>query len=467
MGHDLHFLERLERLRDDQVSEALSFYRDHELVKIVLQELKLPEAIDRVAISLDDPVEGPFIIVHRSGRFITCLGEGMHVGDRYVVTKERFDSVTRHTERVREIIAEVRANPRHEMKKLHEKIMSRGDQISREEFDQIKEWYPLTRLNVVQTFFEVASEIERGLRDLAGGSRTSKRRTKTTSTGTINTRGPCRIWRCLWVRIRASYVRKMLDAPQCPKAMYVMAYRLMNSCVSSLTARGAWLAGQIGKPMISHAKHAYQGAYDRWQSSIRAFADVDRTAHRKYRAEIGRHSLKTRKLTDPDPAKQVLQAMRSAIAQYFELACDTPEDFDRLLPSTGETALRDRGSHYPAGHPLAFGPDDPISSDLACALVMQLPLDMMSDKTANLHALCPVDALDRARIEQRLFLAEKYMNCLRSDWSPRLTMAMLKPLLDYRARPMPRSPRRSRPQNPNETPPARVGARRNTSAVAR
>ena len=68
MGHDLHFLGRLERLRDDQVSQALSFYRDDELVKSVLKELKLPEAIDRVAISLDDPVEGPFIIVHRSGR---------------------------------------------------------------------------------------------------------------------------------------------------------------------------------------------------------------------------------------------------------------------------------------------------------------------------------------------------------------------------------------------------------------
>ena len=50
MGHDLHFLERLERLRDDQVSQALSFYRDDDLVKSVLQELKLPEAIDRVAI---------------------------------------------------------------------------------------------------------------------------------------------------------------------------------------------------------------------------------------------------------------------------------------------------------------------------------------------------------------------------------------------------------------------------------
>ena len=72
------------------------------LVKALLSGLALPDGVDRVAISLADPELGPFVLVTREGRFVTCLGEGMRVSGSGipVVTRARFDGV--HTPRVAE-----------------------------------------------------------------------------------------------------------------------------------------------------------------------------------------------------------------------------------------------------------------------------------------------------------------------------------------------------------------------------
>jgi hypothetical protein len=69
----------------------------------------LPEGAERVAISLDDPIEGPFVVVTREGRFVTCLGAGMLVSDLPIVTRERLDAAAARVERMREELGRVRA----------------------------------------------------------------------------------------------------------------------------------------------------------------------------------------------------------------------------------------------------------------------------------------------------------------------------------------------------------------------
>ena len=71
--HAEHFLTRLDRLDTREVDLALSLYRDPDLLRAVLEQVSLPESAMRVAISLGDPVSGPFIVVPRGGHFVTCL----------------------------------------------------------------------------------------------------------------------------------------------------------------------------------------------------------------------------------------------------------------------------------------------------------------------------------------------------------------------------------------------------------
>ena len=108
VGHAAHFLRRLDRVSDAQVELALTLYRDEALLAEVLRGASLPEAAERVAISLDDPLEGPFVVVTREGRFVTCLGAGMRASGLSVLTRERLDVAASRVQRMRDELERVR-----------------------------------------------------------------------------------------------------------------------------------------------------------------------------------------------------------------------------------------------------------------------------------------------------------------------------------------------------------------------
>lgn len=76
-NHAEHFLTRIDRLDTRQAELALGLYRDVPLVQFMLQKAQLPSGAVRVALSLAEGDCGPFVIVTREGRFVTCLGKGM------------------------------------------------------------------------------------------------------------------------------------------------------------------------------------------------------------------------------------------------------------------------------------------------------------------------------------------------------------------------------------------------------
>jgi len=89
MGHAMHFLSRLSRVEGDHRARALALYRDRALLDRVLARVsRLPETISRIAIALEDTRHGPFVIVTRSGEFITCLAQGMHCSQHPIVAFE-------------------------------------------------------------------------------------------------------------------------------------------------------------------------------------------------------------------------------------------------------------------------------------------------------------------------------------------------------------------------------------------
>lgn len=149
-GHATHFLRRLDRVSEEHVETALALYRDPELVREVLARAALDEGVERVAISLADPREGPFVVVTREGRFVTCLGAGMTPGALPVVTRERLDVASARVERMRERLAAARALAEEggEASRLWSRLTRAGMLLHREDFEALARWEPLLARSV-------------------------------------------------------------------------------------------------------------------------------------------------------------------------------------------------------------------------------------------------------------------------------------------------------------------------------
>lgn len=112
-GHATHSLRRRDRASDTHVERALTLHRDPELLRETLSRAKIPKGAERVAISLavrDAPrslgiAPGPYVVVTREGRFVTCLGEDMTPSGLFVVDRERMDVAIASVERMRERVA--------------------------------------------------------------------------------------------------------------------------------------------------------------------------------------------------------------------------------------------------------------------------------------------------------------------------------------------------------------------------
>lgn len=148
MGHADHFLRRLDRVADHHVELSLTLYRDEALLKEVLSRADLPPGIGRLAISLEDPIEGPFIIVTREGRFVTCLAKGMLIGsDVALLTRPRLDAAIAKVERMRERIGQALALRESGAEGVAGRIFRRmreeGLRFCREDAETLLEVWPL------------------------------------------------------------------------------------------------------------------------------------------------------------------------------------------------------------------------------------------------------------------------------------------------------------------------------------
>lgn len=142
-GHQAHFLSRIDRLNRQHAELALGLYRDPEVVRHLIRSAHVPEGDDRVALALDEGTEGPFIIVTREGRFVTCLGKGMKVKSTRVLPRHALDRACSRVEGLRSVIKDAEERGRQRLRRLFTRLFRAGAALSREEFDELSYWSPL------------------------------------------------------------------------------------------------------------------------------------------------------------------------------------------------------------------------------------------------------------------------------------------------------------------------------------
>ena len=255
MGHDHHFLSRLDRFATPEVELALSLYRDHLLVRLLLKQAKLPDGADRVAISLDDPVQGPFIIVARDGGFVTCLGRGMMKPGRHpIITRKELDRITAQFNDVRERFDLAISLTGGQVMKLYNRLFRAGPWLTREEARALVALQPLVWTELYKSYFELLHEIEetrpifRNVRKLKPLRRELLRLT----------------WDFIWAIAHLIVLlglngRAFFDAVGEQGVPFLRV--LLPSAVSQTSfliwARTAWAAAHIGAPLFPSAKECF------------------------------------------------------------------------------------------------------------------------------------------------------------------------------------------------------------------
>ena len=436
MPHAHHFLERLDRVTREQTEFALELYRDHEAVRFVLDHVTLPPGTDRVALAIDDPREGPFVLVTvPEGRFVTCLGKGMH-HQHPVVERARIDALITK-------VAEKRACREMAQRDLRQdededdvfvRVTKRGDRFSREDL-------------VAVTAFEaiVGDEAWRMMLDFAKEALESRAllehhvaRLKSVTQKDRN--GLQALHRIEWAVLHLMTIacvgdRRELDAlvernrplPGSP------TFACSAQGGSAFYLRSAWAAARMGRAVLPRYRDALDGAKD-WISMLDAAVGIGAIALR----HSGAHAEARRMLESygPPPEGEIHpDAMRATMAAAMLSAVDQADACADAATTSGRDLAVQMGSVLPAGHALRFAAPEDVPEPIGRTVALSFDADVQQVDGINLITLAlPLAA--RASAED-FYLPREYVSAWYRAWEPVETIARLKRVVAKRPKQAP------------------------------
>jgi SEC-C motif len=425
MGHAHHFLSRLDRVSQEHVELALSLYNDPEMLRAVMAEARAPETAERIAISLDHPVEGPFLMVTREGRFVTCLGEGMRQ-QCPVVTRtaldqaiERISVLRERREASRRLCPDERAGA-----KLVERIRTAGENLSREEFMALAAMQPMIWSKLFD-WLETDAGILRGSHSLFS---------KIDFSETYDCDGELleHWWNASWA-VRHLLLLLGLDTPRerferLPAATLATLHRAftahaMPAGLMHVMVAGAWTTARFGDAFAPLCQHRLARAATR--------ADVLENAAALFalggRSTYYRHAAQRAFVTGPSPAAndgpaRELHLFKRACEEAFHATLqrdadrrelDAAIEGARLYLSEHDANARWNGWRTAHDMPLA----------LARVALVNAPATALDERVAPAALLRHIPAIANFRAED-FYLPEALLARVRRPWSALRTRSL-------------------------------------------
>jgi hypothetical protein len=445
MGHQHHFLSRLDRVSLPHVELALTLYRDAGLVQYLLRSAKLPEGAQRVAISLDDPERGPFLIVTRDGRFVTCLGEGMTPGDLPVLPRGQLDALVAKVADLRNRIEAARAlaGPKGHTGKLIERIYTAGPWLSREEFFGISAFQPLFGFEFFRSFFGAVTDLE-DLRKPILQMKTDRPRAAFDPVLR-------RYWNTFWSIGHLAVLafmdgRAIVDSlpPELDLSGSCLSWGAVRQGIVALALRGVWGVAKVGKAEMRPCKMAFDDARSPLQlvTSMTSLTALG-VRHAKFRAEVRKALSAPKELAGTLFPPALLEALRACA----DVAFDKPDQAAAFHRAVGADMAMDLTRHLPPGDPLRFERPEDVPEDLAMSLPVNHRGAFLDDPEGLVLLMMLLPWTARAEPEQ-FFLPQSFLRTIQTHWVKENTLHLLSPLRHHYKR---------RVQAPVRSGPARKG----------
>jgi hypothetical protein len=351
----------------------------------------------------------------------------MHVGDRYVVSKERFDNVAKDIERVREIAADVSARPLDEIKRLNAKFIERGDRITREQFDRVKEWFPLTRVNIFKLLIDASCELDSLYGVLSRRIADFKKKDEEKLHRFYQLTCALGHFTLLLGSDSGFFVRQMIDFAHDDGSMAASCLSAARFMDTAMVSRGAWLAGVVGKPLLVEAKRRYKTktSLEQLLSGGLSLIAVGLT-HRKYRAEVSKALAPDVSVEGQKSFDGITLWFRHALSTGYERACKGEPGVGEDLHEFGTRYVRELFEGTPPGHALHFDDEHPVPQSLYFPLSMQLPLGILDNQWSNLVSVIDWMPLIARASNSDFYVEEKYKEALPTAWDPECADAMVK-----------------------------------------
>lgn len=425
MAHADHFLTRLDRLAGGDVELALELYRDPELLRTIVTSSGLTDNAERLAISLDDPEEGPFLVVTREGAFVTCLARGMRAPNLPVVTRGQLDACGRRVTRLRDKLALASRVKEQDRKTRHilRRLFEASDAVSREDFLEIAELEPLFGGSFLTTYAAMGAEL------VEAGPLVRRARPR-------GARGRAML-RDYWNLLHATGHLALLGSMTRDRDAFAqlsegvagsraaLSFPLVGTGVVAFILKGAWAAGRLGKLVMPAYKRALAedvALYDLFDTLIALLAIGTRT--RGLRAEIQKAVRAAPNRAETPEAKRLREGASKEIRLTCQLTADLldadPERLEEDLHALGESFFFDPSAPPPR--------DDPRARDLARTLPLMSRTDGLSDGRKLINTLHLV-AASAAGPPEQFYLPRALLTKLREPWRPADTLQILEPRL--------------------------------------
>ena len=452
MGHEHHFLSRLDRVSLPHVELALSLYRDQPLLRFLLADVSLPDGAPRVAISLDDPREGPFLIVTREGRFVTCLGKGMRAGDLPVVTRAQLDGrIARATTyRAQEEEQHRLLGPDGAAGALLKRVVEAGDELSREEFLSISALQPLMALDFLKMQLRMTLNlVEMRLRIVRLLKRTD--RPKPASYPLLRA-----YWNASWGIGHLAVLASMggpelfdIDPEFADMMGTTMTVCTVRNGITGTAIQGLWSVGKLGKALLPAYKRLYStaGSYVALLDAALALTALG-MRHTKLRAEV-------RKVIEspPDYPASGLNELFDLVTRAALVPFDDPERCSKLQRTVGAGWCMGWTANLPAGSPLRFERPDDVPEELAMSAAIHNSTDFVHDMRNMPFPFFFLPWAARAPPEL-LYLPADLLRAVHEPWRPEHTLRLVHDWVELeKARPAP-----DRPEGPSRQGPCPCGS---------
>jgi hypothetical protein len=435
-GHAEHYLRRIDRLSAAHAELALSLYRDPGLVAHVLRFEKLPDGPQRVAISLDDPVEGPFLIVTREGHFVTCLGKGMRVrADQPVVKREQLDRLASELESLRRLLHDSQQGDLRETGELLASVETCGPQLGREQFESISRWVPLLGSRFFANFLEV------GMANMTLYERLSRVKNLTHRR---HERELHRYWEQVWALGHYSLLvgsdsgkslERLLSPPiapvDAPDSMLVAPTRF--ACATALVpvaVRTAWMMAQAPRALVGPLKRELGAATD-LRSTVEVSLPLIAISGRssRLRAEIGKVFARTTTAGDPARA-ELMQRLRDVFTEANQNMAELQQVVTDGMLETGRAVVRDLRAELGEDYGPPWGDPEETPRDILMALKLVIPHALHGKAEGVLHAMEQAMVMSRVPAAE-FYLPEAHMLWFYGlPWTPEDSLKLLQPRLD-------------------------------------